>query len=441
MSAILTSIQPSSRRFNTHILYTTFGVQIVVFNASARYLNAALMMDDVSVADVVSQAGTPVYVYSLKRVLHNFRRLKRAFAPVDAQIHYSVKANGNLDILRALTRAGAGMDVVSGGEIFRALHAGANPKRIVFAGVGKSRAEIKYALEQGIGWFNVENALELAYINTIAASLGIPSVRVALRFNPQVTANAHPYMATGHGGAKFGLTGQALRDILAAAEQYPHIDFVGVHIHIGSQLGDSQATLRAIEKLNKLIQPYPRIHTINLGGGLPVAYQRGEDIPSIDDFAAALTPHLKGRQVLIEPGRSIVADAGLLAAEVQYVKRQAGQTFYIVDASMTELIRPALYQAHHEIVPLTQSTEKPIISQIVGPVCETADVLASDRALPPLRTGDRIALMTAGAYGMVMSSNYNARPRPPEVVIDADGQSWAISRRRESLDDLLRYER
>lgn len=413
----------------------------MVFNASVRYLNAALMMDDVSVADVVSQAGTPVYVYSLKRVLRNFRRLKRAFAQVGAHIHYSVKANGNLDILRALTRAGAGMDVVSGGEIFRAIRAGANPKRIVFAGVGKSRAEIKYALEQGIGWFNVENAPELAYINAIAASLGIRSVQAALRFNPQVTAKAHPYMSTGHGAAKFGLTGQALRDILAAAEQYPHIDFAGVHIHIGSQLGDIQATRRAIEKLRRLIQPYPRIHTINLGGGLPVAYQCGESIPSIDDFAAALAPHLKGRQVLIEPGRSIVADAGLLAAEVRYVKRQAGQTFYIVDASMTELIRPALYQAHHEIVPLTQSTKKPIIGQIVGPVCETADVLARDRALPPLQAGDKIALMTAGAYGMVMSSNYNARPRPPEVVVNADGQSWSISRRRESLDDLLRYER
>ena len=412
----------------------------MVFHSSVRYLNSALMMDDVSAATIAGKVDTPVYIYSLKRVLHNFCRLRAAFSRVDAHIHYSAKANSNLDILRVLTEAGAGIDAVSGGEIFRAIRAGASPKDIVFAGVGKSRGEIKYALEQGIGWLNVENVLELEYINSLAASLGIESVRVALRLNPQVTANTHPYMSTGHGAAKFGLTAEVIQEILAAAGRFPNIAFAGIHIHIGSQLGDAEATIQAVKKLLELIRPYPGIDTINLGGGLPVAYRFGEEIPLIDDFAAALTPYLKGYRVLIEPGRSMVADAGILAAEVRYVKRQAGQTFYIVDASMTELIRPSLYQAHHEIVPLVKPRGDVTVGQIVGPVCETADVLARDRELPLLQVGDKVAIMTAGAYSMVMSSNYNARPRPAEVVIGVGGESWSISRRRESMQDLLRCE-
>ena len=398
------------------------------------------MMDDVSVSTIADKAGTPVYIYSLKRVLRNFCRLRDAFSQVDAHIHYSAKANSSLAVLRALTDAGAGIDAVSGGEIFRALRAGASPKDIVFAGVGKSREEIKYALEQGIGWLNVENVLELDYINVIADSLKIESARVALRLNPQVTADTHPYMSTGHGAAKFGLTAQVIQEVLAAAEQFPRIAFAGIHIHIGSQLGDVKATLCAVKKLLELIRPYPDIDTINLGGGLPAAYRFGEEVPPAADFAAALAPHLKGYRVLIEPGRSLVADAGILVTEVQYVKRQAGQTFYIVDASMTELLRPSLYQAHHEIAPLVQSSGDSPLAQIVGPVCETADVLAKDRELPRLRVGDKIAIMTAGAYGMVMSSNYNARPRPAEAVIGVEGNSWAISRKRESMQDLLRHD-
>ena len=398
------------------------------------------MMDDVSVSTIADKAGTPVYIYSLKRILRNFRRLRDAFSQVDAHIHYSAKANSSLAVLKVLTDAGAGIDAVSGGEIFRALRAGASPKDIVFAGVGKSREEIKYALEQGIGWLNVENVLELEYINAIADSLKIESARVALRLNPQVTADTHPYMSTGHGAAKFGLTAQVIQEVLAAAEQFPRIAFAGIHIHIGSQLGDVKATLYAVKKLLELIRPYPDIDTINLGGGLPAAYRFGEGVPAAADFAAALAPYLKGYRVLIEPGRSLVADAGILVTEVQYVKRQAGQTFYIVDASMTELMRPSLYQAHHEIAPLVQSSGDSSLAQIVGPVCETADVLAKDRELPRLRVGDKVAIMTAGAYGMVMSSNYNARPRPAEAVIGVEGNSWAISRKRESMQDLLRHD-
>ena len=412
----------------------------MVFNSSIRYAGNSLMVDDVDLESIARDVGTPVYVYSLKRLLENYQRLRAAIAPLNAHIHYSVKANGNLDILRALTAAGAGFDCVSGGEIYRALSAGARAKDIVFAGVGKTRAEIAYAIDCGIGWFNVENLAELNHIDALAAEAGVESVRVALRLNPEVTANTHPYMATGHGAAKFGLTAEVIREVLAAQEKYPCIDFAGIHMHIGSQLGDTGATLSALERLLALIRPYPEIKTINLGGGLPVPYRFGQSIPPLSGFVDELLPRLDGYSVLLEPGRSIVADAGVLVAEALYVKRQAGQVFYIVDASMAEMIRPALYQAHHEILPLRKSDGEMFAAQVVGPVCESADVLARDRPLPPLQAGDKVALMTAGAYGMAMASNYNARLLPAEVIVDIDGDDWRVSRRRETFDDLIRCE-
>jgi len=412
----------------------------VVFNSSIRYVEDELCIDDIRVADIVNEVGTPTYVYSLKRAVQNYHQLLSAFSDLDIHIHYSAKANGNLAILKALSDAGAGIDTVSMGEIYRAIHVGVHPKDIVFAGVGKTPQEIRYALEKGIGWFNVENVLELDHIQSIAEELNVASVRVALRLNPQVTANTHPYISTGHGGAKFGLTAEVIEDVLSRQSDYACISFEGVHIHIGSQLGDTDATIQAVEIALKAVQPYPTIRYINLGGGLPTAYHFGEDIPPIEDFAKSLAPLLKDYKVLLEPGRSVIADAGVLVSELQYVKQQAGQTFYIVDSSMAELIRPSLYQAHHEIVPLTKSGGKMTLGHIVGPICETADVLAKDRELPALQVGDKIAVMTAGAYGMVMASNYNARLRPAEVVVAVDGKSWSIARQRETLDDLLRYE-
>lgn len=408
----------------------------MVFNASIRYLHERLTIDDVDLESIVNEVGTPAYVYSLARIRNNLGRLKAALAPVHARLHFSVKANGNLDVLRTLREAGAGFDCVSGGEIFRALKAGAAAEDIVFAGVGKTRAEIEYAINSGVGWINAENLGELAHIEAFAAEAGLQAVQVALRLNPQVTANTHPYMATGHGAAKFGLTCDVIRQVLNDQRRYPRLDFAGIHMHIGSQLGDSAATLAALDKLLALARDFPQITTINLGGGLPVAYRFGEAPPALEPLAAELARRLKPYSVLLEPGRSIVADAGVLVAEVLYVKRQAGQTFVIVDVSMAELIRPALYGAHHEIVPLRQAYDETISTQVVGPVCESADVLARDRELPPLAPGDKIALMTAGAYGMTMASNYNARPRPAEVVVDGD--RWRVSRRRETLGDLVR---
>jgi len=412
----------------------------MAFNSSIRYCDGRLHIDSLAVEAIAQATGSPVYIYSLKRIVENYRRLRAAFAPLQAQLHYSVKANGNLDILRALQAAGASFDCVSGGEIFRVLQAGAPAAQIVFAGVGKTRAEIVAALQAGVGWFNVENALELEYIDQAAAELGLQSARVALRFNPQVTAKTHPYIATGHGGAKFGLTATVIRRLLDERVRYPRIHFAGLHMHIGSQLGDTQATLRALEKALALIRPYPELRSINLGGGLPVAYRSDAALPTLDDFAAALAPQLRGYNVLLEPGRSIVADAGLLVAELLYVKRQAGQLFYIVDASMAELLRPALYGAQHEVAPLRPRPGRPEVAQVVGPVCESTDVLARERALPPLQVGDKVALLTAGAYGLAMASNYNARGRPPEAVLDISGKRWWTSRRRETYADQLRAE-
>ena len=407
----------------------------MVFNASIRYQAGRLMVDDVAVDAIADEIGTPVYIYSMTRLRQNYRQLRDAFAGLNPRIHYSAKANSNRSIMRALIDEGAGIDTVSGGEIMAALRAGAKPAAIVFAGVGKTADEIEYAVRQGVGWLNVENAGELPLIQGAAEASGATSVAVALRFNPGVAANTHPGIATGHGGAKFGLDALAIQQIWAEAERYPRLDFAGVHMHIGSQLADSAATAAAIQSLMTLIRPYPQIRAINLGGGFPVAYRFGESVPGYDAFLNVVKPHLRGYQLLLEPGRSIVADAGILAATVLYVKEQGGRRFYILDAGMTELLRPALYGAHHEIVPLSQNDGERTLAQVVGPVCETTDALALDRELPRLRAGDRIALMTAGAYGMAMASNYNSRPRPAEAVVD--GAAWRISRRRERLEDVI----
>jgi diaminopimelate decarboxylase len=412
-----------------------------MLNESFHYHDGALYCDSVRIADIAAQVGTPVYIYSLRRALDNLRRIRAAFAPLNPHIHYSAKANGNLTILRALIRAGAGIDAVSAGEIYRALQAGAKPEEIVFAGVGKTADELRYAAEQGVGWFNVENVDECRLLDKAAASVG-RDARVALRFNPDVVANTHRHIATGHGGAKFGLSAKAIRYLLAHAGEYPHLRFEGIHIHIGSQLHDTDATREAVRATLDLIAPYPAIRTVDIGGGLPTAYSPGDQLPSLDDFVSALVPLLRGYDVILEPGRSVIADAGILVMQVLYLKQAADQIFVIVDAGMTELIRPALYEAHHEIVPLISypaGTPTPPV-YVVGPVCETTDVLGREVPLPDMQPGDLLAALTAGAYGMVMATNYNARPRPPEIVVLEDGVTWQIARRRETWADLVQHE-
>ncbi len=409
-----------------------------MLNSSIRYHEAQLFCDSVPVREIVAQTGTPVYIYSLPRVLANFQRIRAAFP--QAHIHYSAKANANLSLLDALVRAGAGIDAVSGGEIYRALLAHTPPEQIVFAGVGKSAQELYYAVDQDIGWFNIENLAEAYQLNCIACEAG-KTARVALRFNPDVAANTHPNIATGHSAAKFGLTADAIRDLLAQRDDLPFLNIAGIHLHIGSQLHDTAATQQALRAALDLIAPYPQIRTVNLGGGLPVAYTPGTPLPAPEAFAQAVLPLLQGYELILEPGRSIIADAGMLVTRILYHKEQGGQRFLIVDAGMTDLIRPALYDAHHEIIPLTQPvTDERAAVQVVGPVCETTDSLGHNVSLPPLDAGDCLAILTAGAYGMVMASNYNARPRPPEVAVAEDGTAWFVARRRETWQDLVQHE-
>ncbi len=410
-----------------------------MLNDAIRYHEGNLHIDSIPLLTIAAEVGTPTYVYSLPRALANLDRIRQAFAPLNPEIHYSAKANANLRVLQTLIQAGAGIDAVSGGEIYRALQAGAMPEHIVFAGVGKTPEEIRYALEQQIGWFNVENAAELDTLQQHAEILGVNGVRVALRLNPEVTANTHPYIATGHGGAKFGLAAASVHDLLRRQGNYPRLHFAGVHVHIGSQLHDVKGTRSAIEHTLAVIADFPDIRTVNIGGGLPVAYTADDAMPPLPHFAEALAPLLQAYKVLMEPGRSIIADAGLLLTRVLYVKQQAGQTLVITDASMAELIRPALYQATHSIVPVQDAPHTTTV-QVVGPVCETADVLGREVSMPRLQPGHLLAVLTAGAYGMVMASNYNARPRPPEIVIEADGTQWTVARRRETWADLIRAE-
>jgi diaminopimelate decarboxylase len=372
-------------------------------------------------------------------MLHNYHQIRDAFAPLNAHLHYSAKANGSLSILRTLIEAGAGIDTVSGGEIFRALRAGAQPSQIVFAGVGKTREELRYAVEQGVGWINIENVGEAALLNDIAGLLG-KTVRVALRFNPDVMAHTHKHIATGHGGSKFGLTAAAVQALLAEQGQFPCLKFEGIHVHIGSQLHDTDATVEAVQAALALVAPYEAIRTIDIGGGLPARYMPGEALPQPEAFAEALAPLVRGYAVILEPGRSIIADAGALLTQVLYRKAQGGRHFVIVDAGMTDLIRPMLYEAQHDIVPLKRADSASDSVDVVGPVCESTDVLATDRRLGEVQPGDGLAVLGAGAYGMVMASNYNARRRPAEVMVMEDGHTWRVIRQRETWDDLIRGE-
>lgn len=431
-------------RHGAHMTLTQFpNVKTHLFpgNESLFYdAQGQLTLDGVRLSDIGAQEGTPTYAYSERRIVKNYGRIRRAFAEagVNAEIHYSAKANGNLHILRTLVQNGAGVDTVSGGEIFRALKAGAKAQEIVFAGVGKTEADLRYALEQGVGWFNIENVAEADLINQLAGELRM-SARVALRFNPDVAANTHRHIATGHEKAKFGLNAEQVQHFLDHQRDYANLRFEGVHIHIGSQLHDTTATAQAVRAALELIVPYPAIRTLNIGGGFPAAYTPDEPLPNPADFARALAPMLRGYQVILEPGRGIIADAGVLLTRVLYRKQVGGEPVIILDAGMTNLIRPMLYDAHHEIVPLVQMS-KYETATIVGPICESTDVFARDRKIARLQPGDGVAILTAGAYGNVMASNYNGRGRPGEVMINADGQGWRTIRRRETWDDLIALE-
>jgi diaminopimelate decarboxylase len=410
---------------------------------SFNYRERALHCDGVALAEIAARAGTPCYVYSAETIRGNFRAYDAAFGEQPHTVCYAVKANGNLSILRLLAAEGAGFDIVSGGELFRVLKAGGDPAKIVFSGVGKTATEIDEALKAGISHFNCESEPEMALIDALAHRLG-KKARVSLRVNPDVEADTHQYISTGKLAHKFGIDIAEAECVYERARQLPNLLLEGVSCHIGSQLMDPEPVMEAVDRVLELIARLRAkgfdIRYGDFGGGLGVAYKAGETTPSIPEFVQKLKARVAGHNlhVLIEPGRSIVGQAGVLLTKVLYRKNTGGKEFVIVDAAMNDLIRPALYQAHHEILPVRERGGDTIRADVVGPVCETGDFLARDRDLPEVLPGDVLAVCTAGAYGFTQASTYNARRRPAEVMVD--GKEWKVIRERESYEDLIRGE-
>ena len=412
-----------------------------------HYKAGHLFAENVGLAHIAAHVGTPFYCYSTATLERHYRVLADAFAGLDATICYAVKANSNQAVLATLARLGAGMDVVSEGELRRALASGCPADRIIFAGVGKTPTEMAYALKQGILGFNVESEPELDALSAVATGLGL-TARIAIRVNPDVDAKTHAKISTGKSENKFGIPYGDARELYAHARTLPGIDVAGIHMHIGSQITDLAPFRDAFALMRTLVLELRadghHIRHLDIGGGLGVPYRGIGDIPpSPADYASIVRDTLGDLKLklILEPGRMIVGNAGVLVTRVIYSKEGADRTFTIVDAAMNDLIRPTLYEAHHEIWPLDEmkSASPPVQQDIVGPVCETGDYLALERALPPFAPGDLIAILTAGAYGAVMSSTYNSRLLIPEVLVH--GEEFAIVRPRQTYDDLIALDR
>ncbi|MBP9733512.1 MAG: diaminopimelate decarboxylase [Candidatus Omnitrophica bacterium] len=411
-----------------------------------NFKNNELHAENVPVRDIVKKVGSPVYIYSLGTFLHHYKRLKSAFAPVDNLICFSVKSNSNLTVLKTLIKAGSGLDIVSGGELYRALKVGADPKKIVFASVGKSDEEIAAAISAGILSFNVESEEELDAINRVASRLKRRQ-NISLRINPDVQPKTHHYITTGSKGNKFGIDMETAFRLYTDASRYPFLKFSGVHLHIGSQITESTPFVKALNRASAFIARLRKkgvvINTMNIGGGLGIIYSN-EQPQTAAEYAKAVLPILKKLKVrvILEPGRFISGNSGILVTKVLFWKSSPTKTFAIVDAGMNDLLRPSIYSAYHEIVTvLKPSRSAKILPEvdIVGPICESGDFLGKGRKLPKLEAGDLLAVMSAGAYGYVMSSNYNSRPRVAEVVVR--GSKFAVARRRETMEDVLRGEK
>jgi diaminopimelate decarboxylase len=406
-----------------------------------RYVGGALQMEQADLAAVAAEFGTPCYVYSRAAIEVAYKAYDAAFEQRPHRICYAVKANSNLAVLNLLARLGAGFDVVSGGELARVLRAGGDAGRVVFSGVGKRADELRAALAAGIGCFNVESAAELERLNRVAMDMGLRAP-LALRVNPDVDARTHPYISTGLRQNKFGIPAAEAPALYRHAAGLPGVQVRGIACHIGSQLTDlaplAEAAARVAALRQALLHQGIGIEHVDLGGGLGIAYEN-EAVPSHADYVAAISAPFAGSgvSISIEPGRSIVGPAGVLLTRVEYLKPGAERSFAIVDAAMNDLLRPALYDAHHAVLPLRDSGAEPARWELVGPVCESGDFLARGRFLT-LAEGDLLALRDAGAYGFVMSSNYNSRPRPAEVLVD--GARVQLVRARETQDDLWRGE-
>ena len=408
-----------------------------------HYHRGELCCEQVPLRKLAEKFGTPLYVYSRRHIVGQFTALDRAFRPVDHTICYAVKANSNLAILAALAKAGAGFDIVSAGELFRVVQAGGDPTRCVFSGVGKTRAEIEYALKLGIYIFNVESEAELRQLSAIGQRLR-RRAPIALRVNPHVDPDTHHYISTGKKESKFGISIERALAVYRAASRLPGVEIRGVQMHIGSQITKTQPYRLAIQKLLQLAEQVralapATLQSFDIGGGLGICY-RNETPPTAAQFAAAVLPLVKttGLRLLIEPGRFIVGNGGVLVARVVYVKQTPVKTFVITDAGMNDLIRPALYESYHEILPVKPTRGPARKADIVGPVCESGDFFAQGRLLPAVAEDDLLAVMSAGAYGMAMASNYNSRPRPAEILVT--GAGYKCVRQREQPADLVRGE-
>lgn len=427
---------------------------------SFRYRDGHLYCEDVDLARVAEQLGTPTYVYSAGTILDHYARLDTAFQSLDHLICYAVKANSNRAILKLLADAGAGFDIVSGGELYRVLAAGGDPAKCTFAGVGKSREEIEYALEQRVYSFNVESEAELEQIDRIA---GAKETRapIALRVNPDVDPHTHEYISTGSRENKFGIALDRVAAVYEQAAKMRNVEIVGVQMHIGSQIAEAKPFASAIGKVAPIVRELKSkygIKFLSIGGGMGIVYRRalesgsgkwwrdhsGESFAfSVRDYVDAIVPELRELhlRVLVEPGRFLVGNAGVLLTRVRFIKKSGAKKFAIVDAGMNDLIRPALYHSYHEIVPVEEAkTSRCKIENrekidVVGPVCESGDFFALDREMPELQEGDLLAIMSAGAYGFVMASNYNSRPLPAEALVR--GNQLALIRKRQTWEDLV----
>jgi diaminopimelate decarboxylase len=408
-----------------------------------EYKEGDLYCEDVPIATIADSVGTPFYLYSHRTLVRHFKAFDSAFEEVPHLVCYSVKANSNLALLRIFVNLGAGLDVVSGGELFRALKSGVDPKKVVFSGVGKTGEEIEYALNAGILMFNAESSQELARIDEIAGRLG-KRAPVAIRINPDIDPKTHPYVATGLKENKFGIDFSLSMKEYIFAKGLRHVEIIGVDCHIGSQLIELQPFVEALRKVKELIHALDQrgigIQYLDLGGGLGITY-KDEVPPHPTEYAKAIVEEASDLDctLIFEPGRVIVGNAGILVSRVLYTKETGEKNFVIIDAGMNDLIRPTLYGSFQGVLPVTKGGEEEIVADVVGPICESGDFVAKNRRMPKFNPGDLVAVMSAGAYGFSMSSNYNARPRVCEVL--AKGDRFHLIRERENYEDLIRGEK
>ncbi|MBE0537561.1 MAG: diaminopimelate decarboxylase [Phycisphaerae bacterium] len=423
---------------------------------SFNYSNGRLFAEGVDVETIAAEVGTPVYIYSKATFLDHLRKIQTAYAELDTTVCYSIKACGNINILRILAEAGSGFDIVSGGELFRARQAGADTRKIVYAGTGKTDTEIIDALNAPIGYFNIESEEELENLIRLAKQTG-KKAKAALRVNPDIDPGTHRHITTGTRETKFGVDIERARKVFADYGNNGAVDLCAIHVHLGSGGKTITPYVEAVRKILPVIDTLREgghtIEALDLGGGYGADYE-SDTVPSAADYAAGIVPILKDKnlKLILEPGKAIVANAGILLTRTLYTKTGGDKKFVIVDAGMNDLIRPSLYEAFHFIWPAAvqsafvppRRSKDPALDgtqtvDVVGPICEGADFFAKDRPLPPVKRGDLIVVFTAGAYGFTMASNYNARPMPAEVLVDGD--TWKVIRKRQTYEDLIMHER